>query len=154
MLSTMFGQMQNAFMRLGWLVADLTQEELEYRGPYGDLNSIATLLWHIPCADAGWLHLARGEEIPTEYTDEDPDGNLLVITGRTAKELLDRYRAILDQWEAYLITLTDADLHRQIQHASEAAATLRWALWHVAEHNIGHQNQMVWLKRWVRQGQA
>lgn len=154
MLSTMFGQMQNAFMRLGWIVSDLTQEELEYRGPNGDLNSIATLLWHIPCADAGWLYLARGQEIPDEYTEEGPDGNLPVITGRTAQELLDRYQVILDQWEQYLMTQTDDDLHRPIQHAPEAVATLRWALWHVAEHNIGHQNQMVWLKRWVRHSKA
>lgn len=67
---------------------------------------------------------------------------------------MDRYLAILDQWEQYLMTLSDAELKRPIQHPSEATATLRWALWHVAEHNIAHQNQMVWLKKWVRQGKA
>lgn len=129
----------------------MTQAQIEYAGPDGDLNSAATLLAHLARAEAGYAHLIReGRPAPEEWRSRfgpaQTGERLPAVTGRSPEELL----AVLDRSHAYMretcLGLTDADLHRLIE-GPRARLSVAWILWHVGEHEAGHLGQILTLQR-------
>lgn len=152
--SVPFGLMEDAFRRLSSLVREVPQAELEYQGPSGDLNSIATLLAHLARVDLDYLHAIKGQPVPQELDHtygpyETENQSLPVVTGSTAAELLERYEFVLSMVREYLQTQTDADAKRSVQVAWwPQPATVRFVLWHMASHSMFHQGQIARLKQW------
>jgi hypothetical protein len=50
----------DTYLRLKELVRDMTQEEIDYKGPNGDLNSTAQLLRHLAVVDLHWVYRLIG----------------------------------------------------------------------------------------------
>lgn len=78
----------------------MSQEELDYVGPEGNINSTATLLGHLATVDLAYLHCIKGAPVPDDLNAtygpyQAEDGTLPKVTGKSAAELLGRYRQVL-----------------------------------------------------------
>lgn len=148
----LYGQIRDAFQNLQRLVADMTQAELEYRGPSGQLNSPAMLINHLRLNDQLFLYLFHRQAFPEAFRRSfyAPEGGLPVVTGRPQAELLSEYAAVLQELKAHLLTLTDQDLATPFFMNERRDVTARQALWHMAEHSMLHQGHIRWLKNWAR----
>jgi uncharacterized damage-inducible protein DinB len=155
-LSVPFSLVAHAAQRLVRQVADMSQAELEYRGPSGDLNSTATLIAHIAYIDLVYLHIIMGRPIDPALEEEygpyqQADGALPVVTGRSVDELLGRHHRVIEMARAYLKGLTDADAARQVQVPWwSQPATVQYVLWHMAGHSMFHQGQISRLRAWYK----
>lgn len=154
-LSLLFGQIESAEQWLTWLIEDCTPAELTYRGPAGDRNSIATLVLHIAGCNLKWLYeLFQREPVPAPLRERflfhDDDGPMPEMTGYSADQLLALHRESVARLREYLLTLSDGDLDRRISMGPDMEATVRWGLWHLAEHSMLHQGHMRWLRLWFR----
>lgn len=157
-LSLLFGQIEMAQQFLTWLIRRCPPSELEYRGPAGDRNSIATMVLHIAGTNLQWVYkLFLNQPIPDHLKERflfhDGESVMPEVTGLTADELLARHQESVEHVRQYLLTLTDADLDRRVSMGPNADATFRWGLWHLAEHSMLHQGHMRWLRLWYRQQQ-
>lgn len=155
MLRLLFGQMEYAFKSLFFLVEDMTVAELDYRGPSGTLNSTAMLLRHLAIIDLWWLHAFKGEPIPPELSErygplENEEGKLSEISGESLTALRSNYTHVHALLRAYVKSLTDADLDRPVRLGDQTETSVRWGLWHLAEHSMMHQGQIRWLRAWAR----
>lgn len=154
-LSLLFGQVELAQQWLIWLMQRCEREELEYRGPAGDRNSIATLVLHIAGCNQQWVYeLFQQRPIPGDLKERfifhTGEGPMPEIAGLTAAELIERHRESVEHVKQYLLTLTDADLDRTVAMGPNVEATFRWGLWHIAEHSMLHQGHMRWLREWYK----
>jgi uncharacterized damage-inducible protein DinB len=146
------GQIENAFKRLTNAVKEISQAELEYLGPAGNKNAIATILGHLALTDIVYLHAIMGVPEPPELQQEfgpyfEPDGTLPKVAGKTAAELLERYQGVIDRIRDYLKTQTDSDAERVVKVAWwSQPATVRYVLWHIAGHSMLHQGQIARLR--------
>jgi uncharacterized damage-inducible protein DinB len=145
----------DAYARLKALVSDMTQAEYDYKGPSGRMNSTSQLVRHLVFVDIRWLYRIRGEQIPPELEARfgpfrDEQGRLPASQGRSPGEMLAEYEEVLAQLRSACLGLTDDDLNRRYVVSGGAEVTLRWGLWHMADHSIFHQGHIAWLKRWAR----
>lgn len=157
-LALLFGQVETAERFLVWLTQRCSQEEMEYRGPAGDRNSIATLILHIAGCNLMWVYpILQDRPVPEElqgrFILHEGDGPMPAVVGLPAAELLDRHRESVAHLREYLLTLSDADLDRTVSMGPEVEATIRWGLWHIAEHSMLHQGHIRWLRLWYRDEQ-
>lgn len=156
-LSAPMGQIENAFRRLSRLVQDMPQQALDYRGPSGNLNSTAMLITHLAQADLMYLHMIIGKlksaELEALYGPfEDENGHIPLVTGRSATELLDHYRRVIEMVRDYLMTQSDEEASRPVTIAWwPQPATVRYVLWHISGHSMFHQGQISRLKAWYSQ---
>ncbi|HVB10708.1 MAG TPA: DinB family protein [Bacillota bacterium] len=157
-VALLFAGIAEAYRRLKRQVSDMTQAELEYRGPSGDLNSTATLIAHLAYVDLTYLHSLKGEKVPPDLDRaygpfQDETGHLPEVRGKSAAELLERYAVVQDMIRSYLAPLTAADLERtQPSWNPQDQRTTRWLLVHMAWHSAYHQGHITWLKAWARKG--
>lgn len=146
---------EDAFQRLKELVSDMTQAEYDYKGPSGRSNSSSQLVRHLVYVDIRWLYRIRGEQIPGELEERfgpfrDEHGLLPASRDRSPAEMLREHAEILSELRAACRALTDADLDRRYIVSGGAEVTLRWGLWHIADHSRFHQGHIAWLKSWAR----
>ncbi|MFZ5817802.1 MAG: DinB family protein [Bacillota bacterium] len=147
--------LEDAHGRLRELVGDMAQEEYDYKGPSGQLNSASQLVRHLVYVDIRWLYRIRGESIPPAVEARfgpfrDEQGRLPASRGRSPAEMLAEYGEVKEQLRAACRGLTDGDLDRRYIVSNGAEVTLRWGLWHLGDHNLFHQGQITWLKSWAR----
>lgn len=156
-LGQAFSQLDSVFRRLTQGVQEMSQAELEYVGPAGNMNSTATLLAHLAYIDLGYLYCIKGESVPADLNadygpDQSEDGTLLPVTGKSVRELLDRYQQVLHMTREHLQTLSDADVTREVTiEWWSQPATVRFVLWHMAGHSMWHQGQIARLREWYKQ---
>ena len=149
----LFGQIDYARKSLFWEIEEMTTDELDFRGPEGTLNSTAMLVRHLMAIELWWLHAFQKKPIPTEVLDqfgplEANDGRIPFVSGLTAPDLLSQYVRVHAMLREYVWALTSADLDRVITLSDEMETTVRWGLWHLAEHSMLHQGQIRWLRAW------
>ncbi|BAB04544.1 DinB family protein [Halalkalibacterium halodurans] len=130
--------------RLHHLIEDVTEEELYYKGSDGDENSMAQLLNHLTYVDVRWVFRIKGEALPDSLEAEhgpmvDKDGKLPVVTSLSVQELIEKQRYVLALLKETCQALHDDDLARWIPYEEERQATIRWGLWHMADHHRYHQ---------------
>lgn len=153
-LAVPFGLLENSYGRLTHLVQRMGQQALEFRGPDGQLNSTATLLAHIARADLEYLHAIMGQrlspELKAEYGPYQTSKNRLPdVTGKTAAELLERCRRVIEMGREYLATKGEEEAERPVQIPWwPQPATVRYVLWHMAGHSMFHQGQIRRLQEW------
>ncbi len=151
-LAVAMGQIQNAFNRLTRLVKEMDQPALDYRGPEVTANSTAMLIRHLAVVDLEYLHQIMGRPQPQELTErygpgEDENGQIPVISGRPATELLAEYEQVIEMVHEYLRGKDDAEATREVQIPWwPQPATVRYVLWHMAYHSAFHQGQISRLK--------
>lgn len=158
-LAQAFGQLENAYARLSRQVGGLSQEALEYTGPAGNVNSTAMLLGHLAYANLVYLYIVKGEPIPADLEAEMgpfelEDGTLPRVAGKSAAELAERYGRVLSMAREYLQTQSDAAAARAVKVPWwPEPATVRYVLWHMAQHTSFHLGQIARLQAWYKQEQ-
>jgi len=145
---------------------DITPAELQWQ-PKPGMNTIGMLLAHLAIVEVFWLHVA--EQHATEEnmrkclgigTDDDgmplkpggapPSG----LRGRTFKYYLKLMRRARAHTTKHVSRYRDADLARSItrtrRNGQQQRVSLRWILYHVAEHFSGHYGQILLLRHLYR----
>jgi uncharacterized damage-inducible protein DinB len=147
--ATPLAQAEAVFQRLTRIVGEMSEPAaFEYRGPDGDMNSVAMLVAHLAWVDMEYLHLIMGKPIPAELEAEygpveDENGRIPVVTGRPAAELLARCRRVVDMMQAYFADKPDAEATRELTIPWwPEPTTVRYVLWHMTAHAIHHHTQM------------
>lgn len=151
-LALLFGQLDDAARRLYTGLRRLPQPELEYRGPEGNRNSIATLVVHIAAVYLDYLYewyqgLPVPDALRERYRTELQDDRLQIVEGLTPEQLIELHQAALDMLRAFWHERSPADLNREIVFSEERRVTWRWSLWHMAEHVMVHMGHMGQLHR-------
>lgn len=147
------------FERLRQMTDGMTLEEIDYSGPRKDGNSTAQLIRHLLYVDLNWVYRFRGESLPPEMVAAygpmiEADGRLPLITGKPRDVLIAEYAHVMELLREACRQLTDAGLDRVVTfgHDNEKQATVRWGLWHIADHSRYHQAHINQLRRWYKEG--
>ncbi|MDB4894246.1 MAG: hypothetical protein JWN15_508 [Firmicutes bacterium] len=140
------------------MVEGLDQATLDWQGPDGRDNAIGSLLYHIARVEMSWLHydLLLLKEFPPAVNSDfpfegwsSPTSMMHVPNVSLADHLgrLERSRSIfLDAFRG----MTVADWRRLRSPSPEEDVTPEWVVFHLAEHEAGHQYQINAIKRRAR----
>ncbi|MCL6444002.1 MAG: DinB family protein [Alicyclobacillus sp.] len=132
------------FERLKRVVAGLSQEQIDYRGKTCDSNSIAQLLRHLAVVDLHWVYRLQSKDVPLDLYEHfgpmyDSDGKLPRIHNVPLHVLLAGYAKVQDMLLELCRTFADSDLSKIVPFENGNSATVRWGIWHVADHGRHHQ---------------
>jgi uncharacterized damage-inducible protein DinB len=113
---------------------EVSDEQLGFV-PREGLWSLGTVARHIAEAEEGWFrHIVTGEWATwPEFEDKD------YPTVDSIKQVL---TSVHQRTERYLATIDVADLERIIHTPWDEDIPLRWIVWHVLEHEIGHRGEI------------
>ena len=146
---------------------DITPAELEWQ-PAPGANTIGMLLAHLAIVEAFWVNIAERAPDPDALLSKalgigpDDDGMPLEPGGAPPRglhghpfkyylKLIQRARA---QTRTHVRRYRDADLARSItrtrRNGQRQRVSLRWILYHVAEHFSGHYGQILLLRHMYR----
>ncbi|HLO01618.1 MAG TPA: DinB family protein [Symbiobacteriaceae bacterium] len=157
-LAIPLGQIENAHLRLARRVQEMSQAEVDFTGPAGNVNSTGMLLAHIALTDWVYLQCIKGETVseephPVLGPHEDAQGNLPAVSGVPVADLLARLAGVREEIRAYLQTCTEAEAQRAVKVPWwPEEATVRYVLWHMAGHCMNHIGQIDRLKGFYKQG--
>ena len=158
-MSTVVGMLYSAVkensQRLQFITEDMLQEEVDYKGLDYKFNSTAQLIRHIMYVDLNWVYRIKGEPLPESLKEQygpmiDANNRLPMVEGVTLNTLMSQYEGVLQMLEDTCAQLTDADLDNVVTfgHHNEKQATIRWGLWHMADHSRYHQAHINLLRKW------
>jgi len=133
----------------------MPQEEVDYKGPNGNYNSTAQLIRHLLYVDLNWVYRLKREPLPDALREQygpmiDETNKLPMIKGKSIHKLMSEYQAVIKMLEDTCEQLTDSDLKQVVNfgHHNEKQATIRWGLWHIADHSRYHQAHINLLRKW------
>jgi uncharacterized damage-inducible protein DinB len=139
------------YQRLSRLVEG-TEDLLDYKGPTNDLNSIAQLLRHLAVVDLHWVYRLQSLEIPVKIKERfgpmyDDNGKIPMIVNIPLETLIDEYDQIQEQLKEVCMRITDEELNNTIPFENSYSASIRWGIWHVADHSRHHYANIAYLKK-------
>ncbi|KOP68450.1 hypothetical protein AMS62_26795 [Bacillus sp. FJAT-18019] len=144
--------------RLQLITAGMSQEEVDYKGPDGSSNSTAQLIKHILYVDLNWVYRIKGQPLPLSLKVQhgpmiDANGRLPMVKGEPLHTLISDYKAVITMLKDTCAQLTDEDLDRIVTfgHENEKEATVRWGIWHIADHSRYHQANINQLRKWYKE---
>ncbi|KRF43500.1 DinB family protein [Paenibacillus sp. Soil787] len=157
-MSTIVGMLYSAVkensQRLRLISDGMSQEEVDYKGPNNNFNSTAQLIKHIMYVDLNWVYRIKGQPIPESLKAEygpmiDENYRLPMVKGMPLNTLMSKYESVIKMLKDSCEQLTDVDLDKVVTfgHENEKQATIRWGLWHMADHSRYHQAQINQLRR-------
>ncbi|MVO98283.1 DinB family protein [Paenibacillus lutrae] len=161
-MSTIVGILYSAVkensQRMQLITVEMSQEEVDYKGPHNNLNSTAQLIKHIMYVDLNWVYRLKRQPLPLSLKEQfgpmiDTNNKLPMIKGTSLRTLITNYEGVLEMLKDACIRLTDADLDIVVHfgHENEKRATIRWGLWHMADHSRYHQAQINQLRKWYKE---
>lgn len=154
----LFSAVKENNQRLKFITKGMSQEEVDYRGLNGNYNSTAQLIRHLLYVDLNWIFRLKREPLPDSLKDQfgpmiDENNKLPMIKGMSLNTLLSNYQDVIRMLEDACKQLTDSDLNQVVNfgHQNEKQATIRWGLWHIADHSRYHQAHINLLRRWYQE---
>jgi uncharacterized damage-inducible protein DinB len=143
------------YLRLKRLVDGLTQEGIDYKGPNNELNSIAQLLRHLAVVDLHWVYRLQSSDIPNELKEKfgpmyDQDGKLPLVNNISLKTLIKEYDHIQEMFRSVCEGLRDNDLLNVVPFENGNSSTVKWGIWHVADHSRHHYANIAYIKKLLR----
>lgn len=155
MLYSMF---EGNYQRLKSIVAGMSQEELDYKGPDQKYNSTAQLLKHLAYVDLNWVFRIKGEAMPDDLKNKygpmlDEHNQIPEVNGASLEDLLENYDTVADMLKTLCMRLTDRELDRVVEYENGNTATIRWGIWHMGDHNRYHQAHINQLRKWFRENE-
>jgi uncharacterized damage-inducible protein DinB len=144
------------FLRLKRLLhGGMSQEEIDYKGMNNELNSIAQLLRHLTVVDLHWVYRLQSKTVPLNYQEKfgpmyDQDCKIPMIKDVSLETLFEQYEEIQAMFRDVCLSKTDDDLLRDVPFENGNTATIRWGIWHIADHSRHHYANIVRLKKMVR----
>lgn len=151
----LFSAVKENIERLQSITEGMSQEEVDYKGPNNKDNSTAQLIKHLTYVDLNWVYRIKDQPLPLSLKEEygpmiDANNKLPMIEGKSIHTLMSRYETVFNMLEDTCTELTDHDLEKIVffGHKNEKQATIRWGLWHMADHNRYHQAHINQLRKW------
>lgn len=141
--------------RLRFITEGMSQQEVDYKGPDNNFNSTAQLIKHIMYVDLNWVYRMKGQPLLESLKEQygpmiDTNNKLPMVEGMSLNTLMSHYEGVLQTLEDACTQLKDADLDKVVTfgHHNEKQATIRWGLWHMADHSRYHQAHINLLRKW------
>ncbi|MCG7410839.1 DinB family protein [Paenibacillus sp. ACRRX] len=143
--------------RLHFITDSMSQDEVDYKGPDNNYNSTAQLISHILYVDLNWVYRIKGITLPQslieQYGPMIGDNNRLpMVKGKSLNTLMSNYKDVINMLKDTCAQLSDDDLDKVVTfgHENEKQATIRWGLWHIADHSRYHQANINQLRKWYK----
>lgn len=144
--------------RLRLITEGMSQEEVDYKGIANNFNSTAQLIKHIMYVDLNWVYRMKGQPLPLSLKEQygpmiDANNRLPMVKGKSLNTLMSTYEGVIKMLKDTCTQLKDADLDIVVTfgHENEKQATIRWGLWHMADHSRYHQAQINQLRKWYNE---
>lgn len=161
-MTTIVGMLYSAvkenYQRLNCITKDMSQEEVDYKGPNNEFNSTAQLIKHLLYVDLNWVYRIQGQSLPQALIEKygpmiDGNNKLPMVKGISLNTLMSNYEDVITILKETCAEITEADLDKVVTfgHENEKQATIRWGLWHMADHSRYHQAHINQLRRWYRE---
>jgi uncharacterized damage-inducible protein DinB len=151
----LFSMVDGNYKRLKSTVAGMSQEELDYKGPNQEYNSTAQLIRHLAYVDLKWVYRIKGEPVPKFLEKKygpmlDQNNQIPLIYGISLETLLTDYDDVFNMFQSICYQLTDSELDKIVEYENGKKATIRWGIWHIADHNRYHQAHIKQLRKWYK----
>lgn len=147
--------------RLKVITDGISQEEVDYKGPDNSFNSTAQLIRHLLYVDLNWVYRIQGQPLPQALIEQygpmiDETNRLPMIVNVPLSTLLSQYDHVMHLLQEACERMKDMDLDNVVSfgHENEKRATIRWGLWHIADHSRYHQAHINLLRKWYRTDKA
>ncbi|WFE16121.1 DinB family protein [Bacillus atrophaeus] len=149
-VSLLYSAAEENMTRLFSIVNHMTLEQLDYKGRSKTKNSTAQLLHHIANVDMRWVWRIKENRIPEHIIKLygpmiSENGCLPEVKGQPLHYYLNRLQHVLTELRDVCVTLKEADVNRELSYDKDTA-TIRWGIWHMADHNRYHQAHIEALK--------
>ncbi|MFF2888611.1 DUF664 domain-containing protein [Paenibacillus sp. NPDC057967] len=145
--------------RLKGITDGMSQNEVDYRGSDSSSNSTAQLIRHLLCVDLNWTYRIKGQPLPQALMEQygpmiGENNRLPMISEIPLSTLISQYDHVMQLLHDTCRQLTDSDLDHVVAfgHENEKRATIRWGLWHIADHSRYHQAHINLLRKWYQAG--
>ncbi|WP_243522674.1 DinB family protein [Bacillus pseudomycoides] len=154
-VAILYATVSDTFNRLINLVESVEKEELYYKGPANDENSIGQLLQHLAVVDLHWVFRLKGVQVPKLLQEKygpmlDEKGELPNTQKDSFQELMQDYQDVQNMFYNECIKLIETDLTREVYYEKGETATIRWGIWHIADHSRYHQAHISRLRKLYR----
>lgn len=154
-VAILYAMVMDTFKRLQKLVEGIDEKELSFRGSENNENSIGQLLQHLAVVDLHWVYRLKGEAVPLVLENKygpmlNGVGELPSLKKQTLQQLMQDYEAVHHMFYEECMKLTENDLTREVFYEKEENATIRWGIWHIADHNRYHQAHISQLRKLYR----
>jgi hypothetical protein len=108
----LYTTVESNYTRLKSIVANMSQEELDYKGPNENDNSTAQLIRHLAYVDLNWVYRMKGESIPKLLEEKygpmlDENHIIPLIYGVPLQKLLSDYDKVFTMFTDVCMELTD-----------------------------------------------
>lgn len=113
----------------------ITDEQLTFF-PADGLWSLGQVALHIAAAEEGWIRYIITQEL-NDWPEDFPFEKFSTVAA--VKELLQQTHC---RTETYLASIDQEELERVINAPWGTRFTVRWAVWHVLEHEIHHRGEI------------
>lgn len=154
----LFSAVKENNQRLKLITEGMSQEEVDYKGPNSNYNSTAQLIKHLLYVDLNWVYRIKREPLSHTLKEQygpmiDENNRIPMIKGESLNALMSNYEDVIKMLEDTCTQLTDADLDKVVTfgHENEKQATIRWGLWHIADHSRYHQAHINQLRKWYNE---
>lgn len=151
----LYSAVEENSQRLQLITDGMSLEEVDYKGPNNNFNSTAQLIKHIMYVDLNWVYRMKGQPLPhfliVQYGPMiDANNRLPMVNGKSLNTLMSKYEDVVKMLKDTCTQLKDTDLDKIVTfgHENEKQATIRWGLWHMADHSRYHQAQINQLRKW------
>jgi uncharacterized damage-inducible protein DinB len=152
----LYSMVEGNYKRLKSIVAGMSQEELDYKGPNQKFNSTAQLLRHLAYVDLNWVFRIKDEVMPLELEEKfgpmlDENNQLPQLKGISLDVHINDYDDVVSMIKSLCYQLTDKQLNQSVEYENGNKATIQWGIWHIADHNRYHQAHIKQLRKWFSQ---
>lgn len=101
------------------------------------------------------MYRFKGEDVPTTFENKygpmlNEVGEMPSLRKYTLQELMQDYEAVQQLFHEECMKLTETDLTREVLYEKGETATIRWGIWHIADHNRYHQAHISRLRKLYR----
>ncbi|MFC9448292.1 DinB family protein [Bacillus cereus] len=154
-VAILYATVTDTFKRLKVLVEGTVEKELSFKRSENNENSIGQLLQHLAVVDLYWVYRFKGEEVPPALENKygpmlNEVGELPSLRKCTLQELMQDYEVVQKLFYEECMKLTENDLTREVFYEKGEYATIRWGIWHIADHNRYHQAHISQLRKLYR----
>ncbi|MFS0592298.1 DinB family protein [Cytobacillus horneckiae] len=152
----LYSMVEGNYKRLKSIVEGMSQEEIDYKGVNQKDNSTAQLLRHLAYVDLNWIYRIKGEKLPLTLEEKygpmlDENNQLPQMKDIPLHILVNEYDEVISMFKTLCNQLTDQQLTQIVEYENGNEATIRWGIWHIADHNRYHQAHIIQLRKWYRE---
>lgn len=151
----LYAAVKENHFRLRAITEGMTQKEIDYKGLDNSYNSTAQLIKHLLYVDLNWVYRIKELPLPSNLREQhgpmlDENNKLPMIKDVSLSTLMSYYDDVMQMLTEVCAQLTDTDLNKVVLfgHNDEKQATIRWGIWHMADHCRYHQAHINLLRKW------